>query len=174
MAAARAVVEARIRHMRELLRQSEGDDTDSRRSMKRLLQQLEDAPDPAALNGLEGQAGRIFFAALQRLLPPEWEFPGRRRRPAPDPFNALLSLGYTVLYNHTDSLLRADGLLPEVGFYHQGGGTHAALASDLMEPFRHFVERTALNALLRRRLTPDDFERRDVGGCRLSRDALRR
>ena len=174
MAAARAVVEARIRHMRELLRQAEGDDTESRHSMKRLLQQLEEAPDPATLNGLEGQATRIFFTALQRLLPAEWEFPGRRRRPAPDPFNALLSLGYTVLYNHADSLLRADGLLPEVGFYHQGGGTHAALASDLMEPFRHFVERTALDALLRRRLTPDDFERRDVGGCRLSRDALRR
>ncbi len=174
--AARALVAARVRHMRELLRQSGSEQAECREGMKRLLEQIGGAADPAVLNGLEGQATRLLFNGLQDLLPAEWGFAGRRRRPAPDPFNALLSLGYTVLYNLTDSLLRADGLLPEVGFYHQGGGSHAALASDLMEPFRHFIERTALNMLLRNRLTPEDFEQRDGDGtgCRLSRDALRR
>ncbi len=173
--AARGLVAARIRHMRELLRQIGGENTGVRDGMKRLLEQLDQVTDVSILNGLEGQATHLLFDSLRDLLPARWGFAGRRRRPAPDPFNALLSLGYTVLYNVTDALLRADGLLPEVGFYHRSGGRHSALASDLMEPFRHFIERAALDMLLRNRLTPEDFEQRqDTTGCRLSRDALRR
>jgi CRISPR-associated endonuclease Cas1 len=74
-----------------------------------------------------------------------------------DPFNSLLSLGYTVLYAHVETVLRVSGLLPWIGFYHQAHGCHAALASDLMEPFRHLVERTALAAVTRGSIVPEDF-----------------
>ena len=171
---ARSLVEARIRHMREVLRQSGHDGGDAIKGMKRLLAQLPGAPDLAALNGLEGNATKQYFHELQTIIPEEWGFHGRRRRPPPDPFNALLSLGYTMLYSITDSLLRVDGLLPAVGCYHQGGGTHAALASDMMEPFRHLVERTAIGVLLRHQLTADDFEKRDITGSRLTTTGLRR
>ncbi|RMG54053.1 MAG: hypothetical protein D6717_10225, partial [Gammaproteobacteria bacterium] len=73
---------------------------------------------------------------------------------------------------HVDTLLRADGLLPEIGFYHRPRSGHAALASDLMEPFRHVVERCALTMLGRGRLKLEDFEHGDRG-CRLSARARR-
>lgn len=66
-------------------------------------------------------------------------------------------MGYTVLYQHVECILRSDSLLPWAGFYHQGRGKHAALASDLMEPFRHVVERVAIQMFLRKQLTVDDF-----------------
>jgi len=62
--------------------------------------------------------------------------------------------------------------LPWQGFYHQGRGRHAALASDLMECFRHVVERQALSMCNRGELKPADFLV-EHGSCRLDRRALR-
>lgn len=175
--ASRGLVEARIRHLREVLRQHGGHDqalTTARNELDQGLRHLPQAADAATLNGLEGAATRVFFQAVKTILPPEWGFEGRNRRPPRDPFNALISLGYTVLHAQVESVLRVDGLLPWLGFYHQGRGRHAALASDLIEPFRHLVERTALNALQRRSFKPEEFTLDGERGCRLNPDARRR
>jgi CRISPR-associated endonuclease Cas1 len=111
---------------------------------------------------------------LADIVPVEFGFHGRNRRPPEDPFNALLSLGYTVLFGYAESILRADGLLPWLGFYHQGHGRHAALASDVMEPFRSVVESAALALLLRRELQPEDFFAAENGACYLRPAARRR
>jgi len=173
--ASRQVVMARIRHLREVLRQREPSGfPDVRRRLGDALAAVGTAPDSAALNGIEGNATRAYFGALALLIPEAYGFSGRNRRPPRDPFNALLSLGYTLLYSHVETLLRVDGLYPWNGFYHRSHGRHAALASDLMEPFRHLVERTALAAVTRGLLKPEDF--RDAGekGCRLTAPALRK
>ena len=152
---AQAVVNARIRHQRELLRQRgcAGVDELARASVR-----VQATQNLAELNGVEGAAAAVFFRGLQTLVPREFGFAGRARRPPPDPFNALLSLGYTQLYAHVDLVLRSLGLLTSLGFYHQGRGSHAALASDFMEPFRHLVERTALTLLRRGQLKVEEFQ----------------
>lgn len=174
--AARGVVEARIRHLREVLRQREraAELKTQRQTLDHALRHLPHAGDLKALNGAEGSATRAFFDAVRILLPEDWGFTGRNRRPPRDPFNAMLSLGYTVLYSHVESVVRADGLLPWCGFYHRGRGRHAALASDLMEPFRHFIEREALQALLRGRFKPVEFSVDVAGGCRFQPEARQR
>lgn len=173
MHAARSVVEARIRHMIEALRRrGELNASVWRPQLESALRNLIRAGSRDELNGIEGAATKSYFAALKQLVPDRFGFRARRRRPPPDPFNALLSLGYSMLYAHVDALLRADGLLPLKGFYHRSHGNHAALASDLMEPFRHVVEREALNMLHGKRLTPEDFSTMD-GGCRLTPAARR-
>ena len=73
-----------------------------------------------------------------------------------------------MLYCHTDTLIQAAGLLPGHGFYHQSRGRHAALASDLMEPFRHLVEGTAMAQINRRQLRDTDFVLDDNGACRMN------
>ncbi len=174
--AARRIVEARLRHSREVLRQRdlEGQGEAGLHGIDQLLEQLAQAADLSVLNGLEGQGARLYFEALQPMVPAEFGFTGRNRRPPRDPFNALLSLGYTILFAQVDTVLRADGLLPWVGFYHQAHGRHAVLASDLMEPFRHLVERTALAAVTRRRLRPEDFYLDAERGCLLQQEAMKR
>lgn len=174
LGAAGAVVRARLRHQREVLRQWGPRETaEEIAALDRTLEALAGADDLATLHGLEGNAARLYFAALARRLPPELGFAGRNRRPPRDPFNALLSLGYTLLYARTDTLLRVAGLYPWLGFYHQGHGRHASLASDLMEPFRHLVERAALAAVGRDGLTEADFRHEADGGCRLAEGARR-
>tara|TARA_B100000768_G_scaffold40822_1_gene39683 strand:+ start:149 stop:754 length:606 start_codon:yes stop_codon:yes gene_type:complete len=116
---------------------------------------------------------RLFMGTimLQLIIPPQWQFTGRNRRPPTDPVNAMLSLGYTLLHSHTDSMLRIAGLMPWSGFYHQTHGSHAALALDLMEPFRHLVERTVLTVIKCKQLSTDDFSQHETQGVQMSQEA---
>jgi CRISPR-associated protein Cas1 len=53
----------------------------------------------ATIMGLEGTAGRMYFACLGRLVPQNFHFDGRSRQPARDEFNAMLNYSYGVLYS---------------------------------------------------------------------------
>ena len=97
-----------------------------------------------------------------------FSFTGRQRHPAPDPVNALLSLGYTMVYNEIGSLLDGLGFDPYLGFYHQPRFGHATLASDLLEEFRApLVDRLTLHLTNNRILQEPDFYPHTSGGVYL-------
>lgn len=129
------------------------------------------ATDLAVLRGIEGQGTARYFAALDDLLPFGFDFRARTRRPPRDPVNALLSFGYTLLYQAAHAVLTASQLNPRIGIYHQARGTHAALASDFVEPFRFIVERQVLSQVNRREIKPADFSQRGDGACLLNSPA---
>ncbi|WP_457671099.1 CRISPR-associated endonuclease Cas1 [Thiolapillus sp.] len=169
---ARGLVQARIRHMREILRQLPVEADAQRKNLKRETDKTLEAENLKQLNGIEGNATRLYYEGLRQILPEGWGFNTRERRPPPDAFNALLSLGYSILYAHTEALLRADGLQPALGIYHQPAPGHAALASDLMEPFRHLVERCALRLVRKGQLELAAFQCKD-GTCYLEAETRR-
>ena len=68
--------------------------------------------------GLEGTAGRAYFQCLAKLLPEKYKFEGRSRRPAKDPFNAVLNYCYGILYSLVEKACILSGLDPFVGFLH--------------------------------------------------------
>ena len=49
--------------------------------------------------GYEGAAARNCFQCLSKMVEPEFFFKGRSRRPPRDEFNAMLSLGYSIMMN---------------------------------------------------------------------------
>ncbi|MGH8552312.1 MAG: CRISPR-associated endonuclease Cas1, partial [Methylococcales bacterium] len=169
---AREVVSSRLKHMKEALRQRQT--AHHTPLIDNAIKRLNHTNGIEELRGLEGSATAEYFQLVALLIPEQFNFEGRNRRPPRDPFNVLLSIGYTVLYGYTESILHAVGLLPWQGFYHQTHGRHATLASDLMEPFRHLVERTALTVLLRKELTPQDFSYTPAGACRIENQARRK
>lgn len=134
---------------------------------------IESCQNLSRLLGIEGSATREYFAALAELLPEWCAFHGRNRRPPKDPFNVLLSFGYTWLYAHADSMLISLGFLTWKGYYHQTSAGHAALSSDVIESYRHLVERTALTAVNNNMIKLDDFRYED-NQIRLSSQARRR
>jgi group II intron reverse transcriptase/maturase/CRISPR-associated endonuclease Cas1 len=170
LAPAIAVVRARLRHMQEVLRPRERADQSR---LDAALRAVGGADSLERLRGIEGSATRAYYLQLGAVLPADFAFERRTRRPPRDPFNVLLSLGYTLLYGYSDTMLRSAGLLPWQGFYHQGRGRHAALASDLMEPFRHIVEATALTVVNRRQIKAEDFSRSPAGACIMAAAARR-
>jgi CRISPR-associated protein Cas1 len=89
-----------------------------------------------------------------------FDFTTRNRRPPRDPVNALLSLAYSVLAKDLTIVCQAVGFDPFLGFYHQPRFGRAALALDLMEPFRPLIADSAvLSAINTRMVTPRDFIR---------------
>jgi group II intron reverse transcriptase/maturase/CRISPR-associated endonuclease Cas1 len=172
LAAAREVVGARLHHMKETLRLRER--AWDAKVLDNAIRNINQPDNIDSLRGLEGSATADYYRCIAETLPEEMGFDGRNRRPPRDPFNVLLSLGFTLLYGYSDSILRSAGLLPWHGFYHQGRGRHAALASDLMEPFRHVVERAALTLVQRGEIGPANFSQSPAGACIIESAARRK
>lgn len=113
--------------------------------------------DPESLLGFEGAAARQYFAALAETLPPALAFSGRNRRPPRDPFNALLSLGYTLLHAQAVRQISIAGLDPFLGFVHTPSWGRESLAADLIEPFRPRIDALCWQLCSQRVLTADHF-----------------
>lgn len=139
------------------------------------LRALPAAGDLDTLRGIEGEAARQYFAALNHLLRPitreYFRMDGRTRRPPRDRLNALLSFLYSLLMNDCRSAIEAAGLDPQIGFLHAVRPGRAALALDLMEEFRYFADRLALSLINRGQLGADDFVEREGGAVLLEGDA---
>lgn len=131
--------------------------TSAAAELRELARACENKTEVESLLGLEGRGAAVYFQALAASLPEEWGFAGRRRQPPPDPVNALLSFGYTLLHHHVATALTVKGLNPRIGLFHQGRGTHQALASDLQEELRFVVEALVWSLVRQRRLKAEDF-----------------
>ena len=169
---AREIVASRLRHIKEHLRQRQ--QAHNIPLIENALKNIHRVDNLESLRGYEGNASREYYQRISLILPEQYEFNGRNRRPPKDPFNVLLSIGYTTLYAYTESFLHTAGLLPWQGFYHQPRGSHAALASDLMEPFRHLIERTAVSLINRNEIQITDFSFSLSGSCHINDNARRK
>jgi len=163
---AKKVVLARLQGMRSLIKRRDPNHS-AIHKYRRISDKISQCKAIDVLRGFEGEASKLYWQYWQECFKTEWGFEGRKRRPPPDPINALLSLGYSFVYHLTDSINRSVGFYPWQGFYHQTHGNHKTLASDLMEPFRLIVERVVITLINRRQIKQDDFAITD-NGCEMS------
>jgi CRISPR-associated protein Cas1 len=99
------------------------------------------------LMGLEGTAGREYWAAIELLLGSE-VFKGREHRGATDAVNAMLNYGYGILYAKVWAALLSAGLEPFAGFLHVDRPGKPSLVLDFVEEFRQpVVDRTVFAIL---------------------------
>jgi CRISPR-associated protein Cas1 len=96
------------------------------------------------LMGFEGTAGRSYFECLSGVLPEKYQFQGRSRRPAKDPFNACLNYCYGILYSLVEKACILSGLDPYIGFLHTDNYNKKSLVFDLIEPFRIYAEQVVV------------------------------
>lgn len=138
------------------------------------MQRAEHAPNADTLRGYEGSGAAAYFGVWPRLFDARaWGFAGRAYHPAPDPVNAMLSLGYTLLLHDIEGAVYRIGLDPTVGFFHTLDYGRSSLALDLEEEFRPVIVDALVLRLLRQQLlTPGDFTRRGRS-CVMSDDARR-
>ena len=143
-------------------------------STRQTLEKLEGAKNLESLLGYEGTGAAAHYRAFRQFLAHDWGFTTRQFRPPPDPINAMLSLGYTLLHNHVYAFTNVVGLDPYCGYFHQPKHGHAALASDLMEEFRQIiVDGYVLSLVNNNRIKPKDFEKTN-NGIRFTKEALDR
>jgi CRISPR-associated endonuclease Cas1 len=150
LAIARELVAAKIASMRGLVRRrADIAGRDSLGKLASLARRARRAGSLDALLGLEGSATALYFSAWPHMLADraeDIEFETRTRRPPQNAVNAMLSYAYAVLASECLCVLAATGLDPRLGVLHQPRAGRAALALDLMEPFRPLIADQAVLA----------------------------
>lgn len=135
---------------------------------------LERAETIEAVRGYEGQGAAVYFSVFQELFESgTFTFKLRVRRPPTDPVNAMLSFGYSMLFNNIFSMARLHRLHPYVGFLHADKPQHPALISDLIEEFRTLIDGLVVGIINKKLIDTHEFTtvRHDDGspkGCYLS------
>lgn len=132
---------------------------DNAHQLQILIRKCEDTETLAQLIGLEGIAAKYYFQAFDKLLPEDFPFEKRSRRPAHNEMNSLMNYSYSLLQS---TVLRActqfgfDGYL---GFLHQERYGRMNLVFDIMELFRPIVDRQLIQWVRQRVIKTNDFER---------------
>ena len=184
---ARAMAAGKLHNQAVVLRRyAEALGDRGRQALRVVAEQMSNAARAESLDslrGYEGSGAAAYFAAWPSLFDAAaWRFRGRAYHPAPDPINALLSLGYTLLLNDLLGAVHRIGLDPDVGFFHVIDYGRPSLALDLEEEFRPAVVDTLVLRVVRDRLLePGDFRQTESGeedgdrqpGVALSDDARR-
>ena len=85
----------------------------------------------------EGWAARIYWPKLMGKA--------FRRLPEGDAPNFLFNYGYAILRAATARALSGTGLLPTLGIFHRNRYNAYALADDIMEPYRPYVDQIVLD-----------------------------
>lgn len=162
---ARGFVSSKVLNCRTLLRRNHATPNAVALSeLKQLARKARFADSLETLLGIEGTAARRYFAEFSGMLTgsgqEHFDLEGRNRRPPRDPVNALLSFCYSLLSKELLLALRAVGLDPLLGFFHQPHFGRPSLALDLMEEFRPIIaDSVVIGALNTRVIQADDFIR---------------
>lgn len=183
---ARPMILAKIANSRTVLMRAVRDRSDSsatgdiKNAAARLSQSLDQAVGVRSLDqlrGVEGEAGREYFAVFSSLLADPgagFEFNGRSRRPPRDNVNCLLSFLYSMLTHDARSACESAGLDPQVGFLHRDRPGRPSLALDLIEELRAFLaDRLTLSLINRKQVAPSGFITSETGAVTMT-DATRK
>jgi len=130
------------------------------RAAREKLDQLEGPPEQlrGTIMGIEGSAGREYWACLSQLLPERFQFQGRSRNPARDEFNCLLNYAYGVLYGLVERACILAGIDPYLGFIHTDHYAKTSLVFDVIEGYRIFAEETVFNLFSRKKIKRSLFD----------------
>lgn len=179
---ARAIVAGKLKNSRSIVQRGsrEASNPDEASLLGRAATNLAASLRAAAtattldeLRGVEGEAARSYFEAVNLIVKPAlrdtFKLNGRSRRPPLDRFNALISFLYSMLMNDCRSACEAVGLDAQLGFLHAIRPGRAALALDLQEEFRSIqCDRLALTLINRGQIGADDFDEREGGAVMLN------
>jgi CRISPR-associated protein Cas1 len=97
---------------------------------------VENASSLEEIMGFEGSASRIYFKNHFNNI--DWK--GRKPRVKHDMANALLDIGYTMLFNYIDAILNIYGFDTYCGVMHKDFYMRKSLVCDLVEPFRYLID----------------------------------
>ncbi len=109
--------------------------------------------------GIEGAAGKVYWDIFAKLVPEQFAFNGRSRRPAKDEFNALLNYSYGVLYGLVEKAVILAGLDPYIGFLHTDNYNKISLVFDIIEKYRIWAEQNILNLFSKKALKKNMFDK---------------
>ena len=139
-----------------------------------LLNDVDKAQSIEELNSIIEKMNTFYFTGLSYFLGDDFNFTTRVKMPPKDPFNSMLSFGYTLLIYEIQNIILSKGLNPYIGFFASDEEGIPCLCSDLMEEWRTIlVDTLSFNLLKTKKITIDYFETDEkTGAVLLKKGAL--
>ena len=157
---------AKMHNQRVVLKRYEASKNQDCDAEKKIIavscEKAKDAEDGQSLLGYEGTAARAYFQGMGKCVDEAFYFEKRSRRPPLDPFNSMLSFGYSMLLREIQVSLETHGLNSYFGFFHRDAEKSPSLACDLIEEWRAvIVDATVMSAVNKHIIRQEHFEQED-------------
>lgn len=104
--------------------------------LKQYEANLENTQGLRNILGIEGCAAKLYFREVFSTV--DWK--GRKPRIKSDYINSILDIGYTILFNFVDAMLRIYDFDIYQGVLHTSFYMRKSLVCDLMEPLRFLID----------------------------------
>ena len=153
---AKLLVTNKIANQRALLsaiRNKSAEQKEAIRLIDCYLQNEYEAETIRQIMGVEGNTARVYFKAYFDNV--DWR--ARCPRIKTDMINALLDIGYTLLFNFIDVLLAIFGFDRYCGFCHTQFYMRKSLTCDVVEPFRCIIDKQIKKAINLGQFKEEDF-----------------
>lgn len=153
---AKHITANKIENQRRQLRNMRPKHDAQREAIEKLSEYLGQLPAAASLNelmGYEGSAARVYFPAYFNNVP--WQ--RRAPRTKCNMVNAVLDIGYTLLFSFVEAMLNCFGFDVYCGVMHTNFYMRKSLVCDLVEPFRVLIDAQVKKAINLRQCREEDF-----------------
>lgn len=153
---AKHIIKNKIQNQRRMLmkqRHRSGDANYVISKLKYLGTSIDECASLQEIMGVEGAASKLYFP--QHFNNCEWK--SRKPRIKLDYINSAMDLGYTLLFNFIESMLRLYGFDLYVGVIHREFYMRKSLVCDLVEPFRPLIDDCIRTAISRGQCKEGDF-----------------
>src|SRR5699024_1778527 len=128
-------------------------------NMQSNLDLLENVKRVPEIMGVEGTLRQLYYSSFNYILPDEFAFDERTKRPPKDPLNALISFGNSMCYTAVLTEIYKTHLDPTVSFLHEPSTKRFSLSLDIAEIFKPLLVDSVIFALLnRKQIKLSDFE----------------
>lgn len=159
---AKSFVQSAVFHMLRTCRKRGILRSEHVQAMSELSKDIKDAKDVQQTMGIEGMIRQHYYRALNEMIPEEFAFAERSKRPPRDPFNALISFGNSMMYTAVLSEIYKTQLNPTISYLHEPSQKRFSLCLDLAEIFKPLLIDPMLITLVnKKQITSKHFEDND-------------
>ena len=155
--AGKHIIKNKIENQRALLMHQRNKDTETLYAIKQLdefIIKIDSSESIRSIMGYEGNASKLYFKShFDNVI---WK--GRKPRIKTDMINALLDIGYTILFSYIDSLLAVFGFDRYYGVLHTQFYMRKSLVCDIVEPFRVLIDKQVKKSINLGQFKEKDFD----------------
>ena len=120
---------------------------------------------------VEGEIWQRFYGEFKHILPEDFVFNRRVKRPPDNPVNALISFGNTLLYGKTVTAIYNTHLDQRISFLHELAERRFSLSLDISEAFKPvIVFKTIFDVVNNRKIQVDKHFEKKYNYCILNEE----
>ncbi|KFN04691.1 type I-B CRISPR-associated endonuclease Cas1 [Bacillus clarus] len=152
MTLAKAFISAAVFHMLRTLKGYKQITDEMLEQIIQITSQIPQVTSIQQLMGIEGLIRQHYYALFNSILPPEFSFHKRSKRPPNDEINALISFGNSLCYTTVLSEIYKTQLNPTISYLHEPSAKRFSLSLDISEIFKPLIVDPLIFTLINKKM----------------------